>query len=393
VARAVERPDGAHPGERYFPALDGIRAVAACMVFVDHYGELPYWGHGVNIFFVLSGFLITGILFDTREAVGRWRSFYVRRALRIFPPYYAFWLLMLMLTPLLQIEWNRVNLMYVWYAGNHIWGLFGGAPEDHLEWVHLLMRTRAGETVALYTGHFWTLCVEEQFYLVWPLVMFAVMDRKRLVKICAWGAGVLFAARVAVTLLAPGHMNLWTHMMPLRGDEFLLGGLAALIMRGEHAKRLLRPAWGIFWGGLAAIAASIYVCCWVLQDGSLGQAQWAFTANVAAFDAAGLGAILLAMRERTWLARGLSWRPLRALGRMSYGFYIYHDIPHCWYIRWAGMLGDRFPALDGDVTQKALVAVGGFACTLAITMASYRWVERPFLRMKNRWGVEKRAAA
>lgn len=380
-------PAGANPGERYYRALDGIRAVAACMVFVDHYGGLPYWGHGVSIFFVLSGFLITGVLYDAQDTVKRFRTFYIRRSLRIFPVYYAFWIVMLALTPLLLVQWNRVNFLYVVYAGNHIWGLFNGAPEDHLAWVHLMIRPfsfvgKVHSWYPLYIGHFWTLSVEEQFYLVWPLVVFNVRSRIKLIRICVAAITVLFAARVLCVVWMPAHINLITHITILRCDEFLLGGAAALVLRGGRARQLLRKGWAFFIAGAAGVAVSCTICYHIGLHSYLHEMQWAFTVQTAMFDVLALGGILLAMQERTWVALALSWAPLRALGRISYGFYIFHDIPHTLYSRAVGMLADRLPFA---INEDAVVAVLAFVCTVAIASLSYKFLERPFLQLKNKW--------
>src|ERR1700742_2071666 len=90
----------------FYPALDGLRAIAFLMVLLQHYLAVPWGWTGVNVFFVLSGFLITGILWDTRDTPHRIRNFYVRRALRIFPLYYAIALLFVLTTPLLHWHWT-----------------------------------------------------------------------------------------------------------------------------------------------------------------------------------------------------------------------------------------------------------------------------------------------
>ncbi|HEY0309488.1 MAG TPA: acyltransferase [Acidobacteriaceae bacterium] len=391
-------PAGANPGERYYRAFDGIRAVAACMVFVDHYGALPYWGHGVSIFFVLSGFLITGVLYDAKDTLKRFRTFYIRRSLRIFPVYYAFWIVMLALTPLLHVQWNHVNLLYVVYAGNHVWGMFSGAPEDHVAWVHLLIRPfsffgKVHEWYPLYIGHFWTLSVEEQFYLVWPLVVFNVRSRIKLIRICVAAIVILFVARIVTVLWLPLHINLITHITILRCDEFLLGGGAALVLRGGRAQQLLRKGWVLFAAGAVGVAASCTICYHIGLNSYLHEMQWAFTVQTAMFDVLAVGSILLAMQERTWLARGLSWAPLRALGRISYGFYLFHDIPHTLYDRAVRLLAARLPF---EINEQVVVAVLAFVCTVVLASLSYRFLERPFLQLKNRWapsGAERHSVA
>jgi peptidoglycan/LPS O-acetylase OafA/YrhL len=90
----------------YYPALDGLRAVAFIGVFLHHYMSLPYGWAGVDVFFVLSGFLITGILYDTQDEPHRARNFYIRRTLRIFPLYYGVLLFIFLLTPVLHWAWT-----------------------------------------------------------------------------------------------------------------------------------------------------------------------------------------------------------------------------------------------------------------------------------------------
>ena len=147
-------------------------------------GTTCVWLTGVDAFFVLSGFLITGILYDTRDEPGRVRNFYIRRTLRIFPLYYGVLLILLVLTPLFHWAWTWQWIAWPLYLGNFL----------HLFYPHLnnpfviafadadLLSKTSRFIVTL--GHFWTLCVEEQFYLVWPWVVFAVRDRRKLINIC-----------------------------------------------------------------------------------------------------------------------------------------------------------------------------------------------------------------
>lgn len=380
-------PTGANLGERYYPAFDGIRAVAACLVFIDHYGGLPYFGHGVSVFFVLSGFLITGVLYDARDTLKRFRTFYIRRSLRIFPVYYAFWILMLVMTPLLHVQWNRGNLLYLVYAGNHIWGMFTGPVQEHMDLVHLVIRPfsfsgHAHRLYMLYVAHFWTLSVEEQFYLMWPLVVFNVRSRTKLLRICAATIAAVFALRVVCVVWLPEHMNLISHLTLLRCDEFLLGGGAALYLRGPNAERLLRQGENLFVIGMTGLTVSLCLITFYLS--ALHEMQVSFTFQTAMVDVAALGALLMAMQERTWMARALSWAPLRALGRISYGFYVFHDIPHNLYVRAVSLASARLPF---GINEDAAVAVLAFVCTVTMAALSYKFLERPFLQLKNKWGV------
>jgi len=109
-------------GHSYFPALDGIRALAFLTVFANHYLRLPWGWAGVDVFFVLSGFLITGILFDTREQANRVRSFYVRRILRIFPLYFGLMLALVLLYPIFRWDWSWSWLLWPAFLGNFVRG-------------------------------------------------------------------------------------------------------------------------------------------------------------------------------------------------------------------------------------------------------------------------------
>jgi len=102
----------------FYPALDGLRAIAFLMVFMQHYFKMPWGWTGVDLFFVLSGFLITGILFDSRNDPYRARNFYIRRTLRIFPLYYGIMLLLLFLEPIVRWDWSWRWLVWPAYVGN-----------------------------------------------------------------------------------------------------------------------------------------------------------------------------------------------------------------------------------------------------------------------------------
>ena len=121
-ATGVPEPEN----KRFYPALDGLRACAVLMVFAQHYVlmQIPgiwQWGWaGVDVFFVLSGFLITGILFDTKDSDHRFRNFYVRRTLRIFPLYYGVLLLVLLLTPFMHWNWNITWAYWPFYLQNYV---------------------------------------------------------------------------------------------------------------------------------------------------------------------------------------------------------------------------------------------------------------------------------
>src|SRR5215469_7550470 len=181
-------------GSGHVPALDGIRGLAVLFVIAFHSrapflntSEIPFslfqflglgWS-GVDLFFVLSGFLITGILLDTRRAPGYFRVFYARRALRIFPLYFAYLLLILVVLQGIFVvfvrtnPWQHVNpLLYLTYSMNWVSGL-----DD--QWL----------------GHLWSLAVEEQFYLIWPAAVW-FCSRRSLPWVCIAMATAALAFRI-----------------------------------------------------------------------------------------------------------------------------------------------------------------------------------------------------
>lgn len=377
---------GANPARKYYPALDGLRAVAVLLVFAVHYARLPFGWMGVNLFFVLSGFLITGILDDSRDKPHRFRDFYARRTLRIFPLYYGLWFALLLAQPLLRIQWSAENFLWPLYLGNWIPLLSALQPAKTFS-LHLLAHPLgARHPLALFVGHFWSLCIEEQFYLVWPLVVYSVRSRATLLRICVATVILCPVLRIAAMHWLPtpftagGAVHNFT---PFRFDEFLLGGLAALLLRSDYKVHLSKAANALLLTGVAGVVVS---CLWgrfLLQPAVplLGDMHWELSAGITLVDLAAVGLILLCLQERSWLASMMNVGPLRAIGRVSYGFYVFHDLPHNVY----GVVNQRLH-LQGHGLSLLLPFCG----TLALSLLSYHALEMPFLRMKTRFEGQSR---
>jgi peptidoglycan/LPS O-acetylase OafA/YrhL len=365
----------------YFPALDGLRALAFLMVFSFHYLQVPWGWAGVDVFFVLSGFLITGILFDTHSHPHRVRNFYVRRTLRIFPLYYGLIVLLVLLYPLFRWEWNTKWLLWPAYLGNFAWffhPIVNGSPLFMLANGQFLSRTYPH--VELVFGHFWSLCIEEQFYLVWPWVVFWIGDRRKLIYVC-----VACVVGCPVLRIVAGHVlpHYWIeqgvryYATPFRVDALLIGGWIALVLRGPSARSLVTMARA----GLMGL--SLAMLLWVAlspaaRHGRIGYVYpaWRDTWGMTFIDLFSGCLIVLALEygSVTFRIFNLSW--LRWLGRISYGLYVFHYIPHLVFIRIAA----RYTRHNG--TPAAVLA---FATTLLLAWASYRWFETPFIRLKERW--------
>ncbi len=375
-----------------FPALDGLRGVAILLVMAFHYEArnfpghgffLPFWlviregWMGVDLFFVLSGFLITGILCDTRSSRSYFRTFYARRTLRIFPLYYGFLAMAFWLLPLLPLPGGpqavpnvRAQVFSWFYLSNFLVGFDGWSASPDL------------------VPHFWSLAVEEQFYLVWPaLVYFAT--RRGLARICA--VTVLLAIAVRFGLRHTG-LPWYSRLVltPARLDTFALGGLVALIVRDrswvERASR---------WAARAALATAAAVVALLLVRGA-ADAQDRIVGTV------GLSLIALACACVVGFAavgnaanpvhRLLASSPLRLVGRYSYGMYVLH-FPIMRLLGTRGLGISELHSLLGSYVGAHVVHVGlNSGLTLGLAALSFRFFESRFLALKDRFPYEEPVA-
>ena len=369
----------------FYPALDGLRALAFLAVFTFHYCRTLYparvflWGWtGVDEFFLLSGFLITGILFDTRNQPGYFRNFYVRRTLRIFPLYYGIWLLLLLATPLLHTHWNRYNLAMALYAGN----LFLPAAQLglHADPGKILYQSlhNAGSTHSILVDHFWSLCVEEQFYLVWPAVLWFVRSRRALLLVCFSTMAASLAYRVAFAHVFPQKLASMALYYPtyVRCDALLLGSAIALWIRSPSGPRYPLPRKALTPIFAAAVVAFTLGVILEPHPSALPIADpFVCTFGYTLIAIAGGALLLVTLDPKTRLAQTLAWWPLVYLGRLSYGLYVIHEI--------------LFPPLAALAPRLAphhllwLIPVLGFGLSLGLAILSFRFLEAPFLRLKS----------
>jgi peptidoglycan/LPS O-acetylase OafA/YrhL len=366
----------------FYPALDGLRAIAFLMVFCVHYIYMPWGWAGVDVFFVLSGFLITGILFDSLDDLHRVRNFYVRRILRIFPLYYG---VMLLLLPFIygQLSWSW--LLWPAYLGNYarfFHPYVVDTPAGNLADFQLILQV--GNHARLYLGHFWSLCVEEQFYLIWPWIVFSIRDRRKLLWICAASIPVCLAARVMGHHLLPLwmlHSEVLARATPFRFDALLLGGCIALWLRGPHADLLLRAA-RIAW---PPVLAALFLWA-ALTPGHFWQQPYTYPTGVFTWGLLGIDflsalVIVLAIQPRSIVYRVLNLRALRWLGRISYGAYVLHDIPHALYFSLAQAF---FPT-----HAKRMGPLIALISTCFLAWLSFRFFESRFLDLKERWTIRR----
>jgi peptidoglycan/LPS O-acetylase OafA/YrhL len=336
----------------HIESFDGIRGVAVILVLLHHAGYFgPGWA-GVDLFFVLSGFLITSILRRDREEPFYWRRFYLKRATRILPPLLLGIIVALFLWP----QRSFVGAAgYLFSLGNVVdLSRFDIYPLDHL----------------------WSLSVEEHYYLVWPLAVLW-LTRPKLKWSLVTVIALLPLSRFLFTYLAPLHdPNLIYYLTPFRIDGIALGSLLALLLEQSFWREQLARWSGC---GLALVAAAY---CG-LRVG-LGPNHFDPWAHSAVFDGAGYSLVALAafflisyarLRPDAILTRLLRKRVLTSAGVISYGLYIYSRIVLI-------TLRARVPALSEFQSGVLHIAV-----TIPIAAVLFRYYERPI----TAWG-RRRAA-
>jgi peptidoglycan/LPS O-acetylase OafA/YrhL len=387
----------------HIKALDGVRGLAFVMVYVQHFtgGDHIHvraieafrgvgWT-GVDLFFCLSGFLITGILYDTQKDAKYYKNFYGRRALRIFPLFYLCLLLIFLLTPLLRLQWHLYHLCYPLYCSNFLNALMPNVDTFSFQpWIDL--------------GHFWSLAVEEQFYIVWPVAILLCATRRRIVKLCV----SLIVASIALRLL---FVLLYLHALPadavyashwyavtlgamkapffyrtflyritfFRLDALAMGGIVAMMLRGDDVQRWVgRLKWvvvAIVIAASAAIYSSYHLeTPWTAVIG--------YTLLAMLFASMIVGAI-----RSTAVRRFFQARFLMEIGKYSYAMYLLHQLAR----PVMPLLIHRLAPKVGSVGFAAvLCSAGWFACLYVVARISFRFFESRFLRMKDRFAYATR---
>jgi peptidoglycan/LPS O-acetylase OafA/YrhL len=374
------------PGESaHVPALDGIRGVAILLVVIYHFASSmeflgvkspllsPWdfgWG-GVDVFFTLSGFLITGILLDTKASPGYFKAFYARRVLRIFPLYYGALFVVMILRAILPS------------AG--IWGIQTGifSPGSYF-WTLLFLQNAAvaihGSDASGVLTHYWSLGVEEYFYLLWPLLVW-LLSRRLLgvvsaMAICASIVGRLLVLRHGL------NTGFVFGLTPLRLDGLALGALAAILIRVHDPRRLRGGAVFVFTAAMAALIAMFWGRGTADQSDPL---NWMVSYPAISVATA---ALLVLCCAGGMVAIVFSARILRWFGRYSYGLYVWHPITGMLLFHSAVSIVPR-GAGAGLVT---IIALGVFALDLVIAWASYQFWEKRFLRLKRYFPTDTQAA-
>jgi peptidoglycan/LPS O-acetylase OafA/YrhL len=371
------------PAERvYFPELDGLRFVAFLMVFLFHLFQkgVPSsvlsqvigktatgvfrdnGGYGVQLFFILSGYLITALLLREEARYGRiaLRAFWIRRILRIWPLYYLVVVIGFFLLPGLEGQlWTtgyretlRIHLLpFLAFLGN--WSMAWIRPAA--DWLSVL----------------WSVCVEEQFYLIVPLFIALIAPRFRRPIVVGLIVGSI-AVRWWCALRYQSQLKIVFNTFA-QFDTLLSGVLLALVM-GWDRNRPILTRW------LRWLQWPLYLAIgWVMTRPQLGHGTtFHRTWDFVWVWLCGLGVVMVAIWGNGWLRAALSYSRLVWLGKISYGLYMYHEIALWVREHVLSRLG-WFP------NKEELLAIATLALTIGLAAASYYGYERWFLKLKKAW--------
>jgi peptidoglycan/LPS O-acetylase OafA/YrhL len=388
-AHAHENQASSQP--RHVPELDGVRGLAIALVMALHFvypleaqnfaerlasKASGYGLWGVDLFFVLSGFLITGILYDAKGSEGYFKNFYMRRTLRIFPLYYGVLLLLLVAIPRSVAAAIDPALLETRQAGSWL--------ATYLTNIYI---AQTGEFSIPYVSHFWSLAVEEHFYLFWPFLI-GFLSRVQAMRACI--AFTLFALCLRIGLVAAEASPLAPQVLtPCRLDTLCLGALLALAIRG--------PGGAAVWSArsrrflpVTALAVIALSALHVLAP-SLDVVVIELRGTVLALFFAVL--ILNAQSDAGFspIKRLFRLRFLGTLGKYSYGLYVFHGL-----VAFAFEQRGLFEKLDGltgshGFATFAYVALG-VGLSFLISVASYELFEVRFLALKKLFDYRTRRA-
>lgn len=341
----------------YRPDIDGLRTLAILPVVLNHLGIRGFWGGyvGVDIFFVISGFLITSnIASEAKSGTYTIKSFYRKRILRIFPALFVLFAVCTALACLVMLPSELVRYARSLLAAT----LFGSNMQFYAEAGYFEPVARLKPLL-----HTWSLAIEEQFYILWPLLVAPVALR--------WPARLpLLTLVVASVSLA---MSVWMvghdpsgayYLLPSRAWELCIGALVATLPRLR-----MRP-----W--LNQTVATLALAAIVVAIHNFNETS-AFPGLLALLPCLGAGALIMTGAGQSWVARLLSWRPVVYVGQISYSLYLWH-----WPVIVFGSIGLFLPS-------TATVIVAEFALSIVLAMLSTRFVEKPFRTHARHWPVNR----
>ena len=326
----------------YYPQLDGLRGVAILLVYAHHGFSVPFFWSGVDLFFILSGYLITSILLRDRERMGlpqALKSFYIRRAQRIIPGYL---ICLGLIAAFTHVVWRRLWVFYACFLQNIPYA-FG--------WI------KSGPLVPM-----WSLSVEQQFYLFWPLLVFA-FDRRTLARCLFLVLLLVPLLRFAVTPLFSRPEVIYSITI-FRLDAIAAGALAAIWLPQCNPKRSIRWSQIVLAFGVIVLI-TLHPYGWFRRSSNTpaGNAL-IYSINILIYGAFFVWTLL---SEKGFLRFVLASAPMRALGRISYTFYLLHVLV-------ITLLAQHLKPVSASAV--------GLILTTALAGLSWFYIEKPILSLQ-----------
>lgn len=368
----------------YLPALDGIRGLAIILVMLYHF-SIPFQlsGHlnlidsfvgivlqvgwvGVDLFFVLSGFLITGILYDTAGKDSYLKNFFVRRFLRIFPLYYLMLFMLIIIIPIfipsLASKTDQMVENQAWF-----WSYL-------INWRISYLGTFEG----IQGGYMWSLALEEQFYLIWPF--FILFFRKKIIFSCFTLIIIFAFMRIGLLLEGVSATSVYT-MTFTHLDALLIGSIIAVARREDKIKKHHIKAFSVlsFLSVLVVLAIIVFTGKFVFYQKSVAYIGLLAVAIISGYV---LIKTVYSESNRGWCSRFFSLSLLQEFGKLCYGLYLFHH-PIGLLVTDKLIAYDRFKLFDSYL--PCLIANIALSMLLSYMVAwlSFKLFESPFLKLKK----------
>ena len=382
MTQRTEKP----PFSGHLPALDGVRGLAILMVLILHFlgNQVPtndierlivrisgYGALGVDLFFVLSGFLITGILYDSKNGPHYFKNFYMRRLLRIFPLYYgtlAIIFLLLPHIPMFQgptLESLQSIQSWAWLYAMNIYVAIAGAWTDP------------------YITHFWSLAVEEHFYLFFPFLVY-YLTRKELLFACLIMIGSAAALREVSYGQGLNDIAIYA-LTPFRLDGLCIGAMIAIMLRGTgdqaYWEMWLKRTGQHFFLIASVSIAGVYIVNYYTNAGKLLWPLKEVSYNLA-FAAILIAAITSA--DKSAINQFFTARPMLFLGKYSYGLYVFHAMVSTYFLN-NRIINFVLQIVPNHLIAMLTLALFGIFLSVVISYGSYHLFEKHFLVLKHRF--------
>ena len=334
--------------QKHLPSLDGLRAISVLLVVVYHAGVTAVGGIGTKFLFGLSGFLITWLLLKEESHFGEinLRHFYARRCIRIVPAFYVFVAVVVALSLLRSKPADLwMTLTSIAYVSNYYQGFTGN-------WNTPLF-------------HSWSLCIEQQFYLLWPLGLLTFRSTCNRIRFLAFAISTVWAGRFMMVAVGAETDYIYC-ALETRADNILVGCLAALML---HAG--LAP---VFWRRVTE-SASVTWLCFLLLALSIALVTWKGVGvkNTIAFMVDPLLCMLLLVKAIAVAPSWLNGKTCRYISRISYSVYLYHML--------ATPLASRVTAGAPDVIR----IIASVLFSIAAGSLAYHVIEHPLILLKHRF--------